>query len=123
MELSGTDPAPQGRDGTSYNMEPAALRTAPSYAMPSREVHETRTGLKPIELHADRKFYGQAKAAIQSDLGTIRQLGAASAWATLDAVCESVHHEADLPLEDIVFYDPELDRFWIFPGKHAAQNA
>lgn len=100
-----------------------ALRTQPAYRMPNPQDYERNTGLKPLELLVEEKFRSKAMAAIRADSSTILQHEAAQAMATLDGICQSLHREADLAAEDTVFFDPDQQMFWVFPGKRATQNA
>lgn len=102
---------------------PLDFRTASAYQMPDRAQYEARTGFTPLELLVEEKFRSRAVAAVARDLRTMNQAGAASAFANLDAVCESLHHAAELPAEDTVFFEPGSNLFWIFPGKRAAPIA
>jgi hypothetical protein len=102
---------------------PPVFRTAPAYRMPDRAKYEASTGMAPRQLTTDVKFVSRALGRVKADAETVNFAGSVNARATLDAICESVHQESGMDSTDTVFFDPETQSFWVFPGSRDTQIA
>ncbi|HEX8312337.1 MAG TPA: hypothetical protein VF614_13535 [Chthoniobacteraceae bacterium] len=96
---------------------PAFRGAVAVYTPPDRALWKKRTGAEPTLIDNVRpKYLTMAQRALICDEDTLSFEAAVSAQAKLDEISFSVHAQADLPEDTVVFYDGRDQRFWAYPA-------
>jgi hypothetical protein len=94
--------------------------SVPLYSPPDRAAWIAAGHDVPRTIDADLppKFASRARAALALDAVTLDFEAAVRAQTTLDAVCDAVKYlpESYAADDDLVYFDPEDGRFWIYPA-------
>jgi len=75
-------------------------------------------GVMPYSLeHVRDAYVSRASASVSRDYSSIEFDKTTNSRVALDAVCERVHADSNLPDNHHVFFDPENGQFWVYPEK------
>lgn len=111
-------------------MVPDFRSTVPTYQPPDRDAWARshappyRAALAGIALSSEleHKYASRARAAVALDSSTLSFDEAVKAQTRLDTVCLTVKHVLGLSEDDLVFFDPADDCFWVYPAAPSATH-
>ena len=64
-------------------------------------------------------YVSRALAAIRKDYSTIEREATINTQVALDAVCDRLHADSQLPESSLVFFDATDEQFWVYPRAKA----
>ena len=93
----------------------------PAYSgPPDRAAWAAEHGAAPYPIGRVREAYvSRALAAIRKDYSTIEREATINTQFALDAVCDRVHADSQLPESSLVFFDATDEQFWVYPRAKA----
>ncbi len=106
----------EAMDTSKTNQSFQFRQNIPAYRMADRAEWENQKGVCPLCIGRVKEAYvRRAIAAVAKDYGTIDRDKAIAVQVKLDSVCTAVQFACDLPDDDLVFFDPSDEQFWVFP--------